>query len=292
MGRIRRAPSLFTIGLALLGGLLVATRAGAEEMRNPRLQRSLQLLEVARAQLDAAMHRYPPELREGAERAAREVDAAARAITDELSWQHTRRTIEPGRAVATDRPARAARDSLREAIDELTRGVSERDMNGRVRAAFEHEHDALDRAEELTRREAAIPTEPPPPAPEMRHPRLQRAIQLLEVARAHLDASRADVRRDLREDLDRAAHDVDAAGRESAEALAAAGVTRTIGPARAERTDYPLRAAREALRQAADELAAVAGDEFHGHVRLAADRTRYAMEDVDGLIRHDEGRRR
>lgn len=278
----------FTVGLIAVCGLLIASRAGAQEMRNPRLQRSLQMLEVARAHLDAAMRQYPPEMREAAERTAREVDAAAHAITDELAAQHTRRTIAPGRVEPTDRPARAAHDALRQALDELTRGVNEQDMNGRVHAALDHERAALDRAEALAHRAAALP---PPAVVEMRHPRLQRAIQFLETARAHLDAGRAQLPRDFREEIDRAARDVDAAGHESAEALSAAGATRTIGPAHIETTDHPLRAARDALRKANDELAAVAGDEFHGHVRLATDHARVALEEIDGLIRRQEGRR-
>ncbi|HEY2586099.1 MAG TPA: hypothetical protein VGI81_10090 [Tepidisphaeraceae bacterium] len=277
----------------MLFALGVASRAGAQEMRSPRLQRSLQMLEVARAQLDAAMRQYPPELRDGAARTAREVDAAAHAITDELAAQRTRRTIEPGRAVATDRPVRAARDALRAALDELTRDVKEQDMNARVRAAFEHQRTALDQAEALTRREAELPAgPPPPPVVEMRYPRLQRAIQLLEVARAQLDSARRQMPPDFRDAIAQAAREVDAAGSESAQALAAAGATRTIGPARVESTDRPLRASRDALRQANDELAAVAPDDFRGHRRVAADRARAALEQVDALVRRDEGRHR
>lgn len=287
----RRGMSLAVALSAVAFMFLVASRAGAEEMRNPRLQRSLQQLEVARSELDAAIQHYPPELRQGAERTAKDVDAAAHAITDELAAQRTRRTIEPGRAAVTDRPVRAARDALRQAIDELTRGVKEQDMNPRVRAAFEAERAALDHAEALTRREAAFPPAPPPVV-EMRHPRLQRAIQLLEVTRAHLDDAQRQLPPDFRDAIAQAARDVDAAGHESAEALAAAGATRTIGTARVEATDHPLRAARDALRQASDELAAVAGDEFHGHVHLASDHARVALEELEGLVRRDEGRHR
>jgi hypothetical protein len=278
------------IGLVMAFGLLASNRAGAEDLRNPRLQLSLQRLEVARAQLDAAIHRYPPEFREGAERAAREVDAAAHDITDEMAALHTRRQIAPGRVEPTGHPAGAARDAIRQALDELTRGVNNQDMKGRVRSAFEHERAALDRAEALTRREAALP--PPAPIVEMRHPRLQRAIQQLELARAQLDAARRQLPPELRDATAQAARDVDAAGHESADALAASGAPRTIGAARVEPADRPLRAAREALRIANDELAAVAGDEFHGHVRTAIDRARHATEEVDGLIHRDEGRRR
>jgi hypothetical protein len=279
------------VGFALVIGVLLASGASAAELRNPRLQRSLQALEVARAQLDAAIHQYPPELRQGAERTAREVDAAAHAITDELSVQRTPRQIEPGRAVATDRPVRAARDALRQAMDELTRGVKEQDMNPRVHAAFERERTALDQADALARREAALPPVAPPPAVEMRHPRLQKAIQLLEIARAHLDAARSRSPREWREEIDRTAREVDAAGQESAAALSAAGAPRTIGPARVAASDHPLRAAGDALRQANAELAAVAGDEFRGHVRGAIDHARRAMDQLEGLARREEGRR-
>lgn len=291
MGNLSRRGTLLVAVFALFFGTLAVSRAGAAEMRNPRLQRSLQALEVARAQLDAAIHQYPPELRQGAERTAREVDAAAHAITDELSVQRTPRTIEPGRAVATDRPVRAARDALRQAMDELTRGIREQDMNPRVHAAFERERAALDQADALARREAALPPIAPPPAVEMRHPRLQKAIQLLEITRAHLDAARGRSPRDWHDEIERTAREVDAAGQESAAALAAVGATRTIGPARVGATEHPLRAAGDALRQANEELASVAGDEFRGHVRAAIDHARRAMDQLEGLARREEGRR-
>lgn len=291
MGNAPRRGMSWVVGLALVVGVLAARRAGAEELRNPRLQRSLQALEVARAQLDAAIHQYPPQLRERAERTAHEVDAAAHAITVELSAQRTPRTIEPGRAVVTDRPVRAARDALRQAMDELTRGVSEQDMNPRVHAAFERERAALDQAETLARREATLPPVAPPPVVEMRHPRLQKAIQLLEMTRAHLDAARGRSPRDWRDEIERTAREVDAAGQESAAALAAVGATRTIGPARVEASEHPLRAAGDALRHANEELASVAGDEFRGHVRAAIDHARRAMDQLEGLARREEGRR-
>lgn len=287
LGRKIAFPLLAALALAF--GVSLARQAGAEEVRNPRLQRSLQLLEVARGHLDAAMQRYPREMREETERTAREVDGAAHDIVEVLAALGTRRSVEPGRAVPSDHPAHAARDAVRQALDELTNGVSDADLKGRVRAAFDHERVALDRAEALARREEAM-APPPPPVVEMRHPRLQRSIQLLEVTRAYLEDAERRTPPEWREEIRRAARDVDAAGHEAADALAAAGATRTIETARAEATDRPIRAARDTLHKANDELAAVAGDEFRGHVRLAMERARIAMDEMEGLARREERR--
>jgi hypothetical protein len=124
-----------------------------------------------------------------------------------------------------------------------------------------------------------------PAVVEMRHPHLQVSLQMLELARAQLDEAQRRSPRDMREREAHVAHEVDDALHEVSESLAAVGVTRTIRPARVEITDRPLYAARDALRRVADELAGVTTDEFHGHARHAAERTRIARDDLEDLIR-------
>ena len=70
------------------------------------------------------------------------------------------------------------------------------------------------------------------------------------VAQADLAAVRGEFDAAAAAEALRRLPEVDAAGQESAAALAAVGATRTIGPARVAASDHPLRAAGDALRQA------------------------------------------
>lgn len=275
-------PSLAAAGLGLL---LVQAHASAEELRNPRLQKALQMLEVARAQLDAAMQQDPPELRDGARDAATRVDAAAHAITDSLSALRTPRQVEPGRAGPTNHPIHDARDSLTRALDEFTRGVRPDDFKGRERVALDQMRAALDVAERLTRREDAMP--PPAPVVEVRFPRIQRSVQNLEAAREYLDMIQRSGPPELRADAHQAGLDTDAALNEAMESLVAAGTTRTVEQGHAQATNQPAHAARDVLQRAADEMAAAAAPEFRGHDRRALERIRIALEETTRLERHE-----
>lgn len=265
--------------------------SGAEELKNPRLQRSLQMMEVARGDLGEAELHSPPELREEAHRIAREVDDTGHLLADTLASMGTRREIEPGHADATDRPIRAAADAIRRGLDELTRDVPDRDLHGRIREAVDHERAALDHAEHLAHREAELMAAPPPPPPavvEMRHPHLQHAAQMLELARAQLHIAETQAPPELRDAAHESIHDIDDAAHEVSEALAAVGSARTLGAAPVEPTNRPIAAARDALRRAIDELAGAGREEYHGHARLAAERAHVALDRLEDLTHRED----
>jgi hypothetical protein len=289
IGLGRTSSSVAVIGFSL--AFLHGQAARADELRNPRLQRSLQAVEVARGDLEIAERQSPPELREEAHRVAHEVDDAGRELADTLESMGTRRQIEHGRADATDRPLRASAEALRRAVDELTRGVSEKDLRGRIGAAADHERQALEHADHLARREEALmAAPPPPPAPvvvEMRHPHLQHAAQMLELARAQLDVAEHRSAPELRDAAHDSIRDIDDATHELGEAFASVGSARSLGAAPVEPTERPIAAARDALRRAIDELTG-AGDEYHGHARRAADRAHVALDRLEGLSRREE----
>ena len=288
LGRVSSGAAVIGISLAFLAG----QTARGEELKNPRLQRSLQMVEVARGDLEIAERQSPPELREEAHRIAHEIDDSGRELADTLESMGTRRQIEHGHAEPTDRPLRATAEALRRALDELTRDVPDRDLRGRIRAAADHERAALEHAEHLAHREEALMAAPPPPPPppvvvEMRHPRLQHAAQMLELARAQLDRAEHRSQPELRDAAHDSIRDIDDATHELAEAFASVGSARSEGPLAVEPTERPIAAARDALRHAIDELVA-AGGEYHGHARLAADRAHVALDRLEGLVRREE----
>lgn len=263
----------------------------AEELRNPRLQKSLQMMEVARGDLEQAEHRSPPELREEAHRIARDVDDIGHVLAETLASMGTRRQIEPGHAEPTDRPLRASAEAIRRGLDELTRGVSDQDLHGRVREAVDRERAALEHVDRLAHREEAMMAPPPPPAPvvvELRHPRLQHAAQMLELARAQLHVAEQHAPPELRDAAHDAIRDIDDAAHEVAEAFASVGSARTLGAVPVEPTNRPIAAARDALRRAIDELSGAGREEYHDHARLAADRAHVALDRLEDLTRREE----
>lgn len=268
--------------------------AGAQELKNPRLQRSLQMMEVARGDLGEAERHSPPELRDEAHRIAGEVDDIGHVLADTLASMGTRRQIEPGHADATDRPIHAAAEAIRRGLDELTRDVPDRDLHGRIREAVDRERAALEHVEHLAHREEALMAAappPPPPAPvvvELRHPHLQRAAQMLELARAQLHVAEQQAPPELRDAAHDSIRDIDDATHEVAEAFAVVGSERTIAAAPVEPTNRPIAAARDALRRAIDELAGAGREEYHGHARLAAERARVALDRLEDLTRRED----
>lgn len=266
-----------------------AKSASAAEIRNPRLQLSLQKLEIARFHLDEAMHVSRPELRDGAREALGHVDAAIHDIRDELEFLHTPRQVEPGHAEPTDHPIRASRETLGRALDDLTRDLRDSDLHGRSRSAVEHVRAAVDITERMSHREEVVivpvpaPIPPPPPVVEMRHPRLQAALQHLEVARELLDGVEHRAPGEWREEAHIAREDVNAGIHEVLESLAAAGELRVIGVGHAVAADHPIHAAKEELQRAMDDLGTVSGGEFHGYERRALERARLALDEVDRL---------
>lgn len=266
--------------------------AQGQELRNPRIQRSMQMMEVARGDLDQAELHSPPELREEAHRIAHEIDDAGHALADALASMGTRRQIEPGHADATDRPIRSAAEAIRRGLDELTRDVPDRDLHGRLREAVDHERIALDRADHLAHREAElmVAAPPPPPAPvvvELQHPRLQHAAQMLELARAQLHVAETQAPPELRDAAHDSIRDIDDASHEVSEAFASVGSARTIGAAPVEPTRHPIAAARDALRSAIDELAGAGRGEYHDHARLAAERAHVALDRLEDLTHRE-----
>lgn len=276
--------------LAMSGFMLAQGRpASAQELRNPRIQRSLQMVEVARGDLEIAEHRAPPEMREEAHRLGHEMDDAGHELADTLESMGTRRQIEHGRADAGDRPFRSAAEAMRRALDELTRGVSDQDLRGRLRAAADHERAALEHAERLAHREEELMAPPPPPpVVELRHPRLQHAAQMLELARAQLEAAEHQDPPELREIAHDSIRDIDDATHEVAEAFASVGSARSLGAVPIEPTNRPIAAARDALRRAIDELAGAGREEYRGHARLAADRAHVALDRLEELTRREQ----
>jgi hypothetical protein len=264
-----------------------SARTASAEMKNPRLQLSLQKLEVARGFLDQAMHVSPPELRDPARDALGHVDAAIHEIHDELEFLHTPRQVEPGHAAATDRPIRASRETLAKAVDDLTRDLRDSDIRGRLRSAMEHMRAALEITERMSHREEVLlmPAAPPPPPPvvEMRHPRLQASLQHLEIARELLDQVEHRAPGEWHEEAHIAREDVNAAIHEVMESLAAAGAPRVIAVGHPAGFDHPIHAAKEELHRAVDDLGTVSGGEFHGFERRALERTRLALDEVDRL---------
>lgn len=288
MGLASASLYVASLGTALM--LSSGRPAQAQELKNPRLQRSLQMVETARADLEIAERQSPPELREEAHRMGTEVDAAGHELAETLASMGTRRQIEPGRADATNRPIHAAANAMRRALEELTRGVADQDIRGRIRAAADHERAAIEHADRLAHREEALMAAPPPPpvVVEMRHPHLQHAAQMLELARAQLDVAEHRSAPELRDAAHDSIHDIDDATHELAEAFASVGSARSIGVAPVEPTDRPIAAARDALRRAIEELAGAGGEEYHGHARLAADRAHAALDRLEGLSRHEQ----
>jgi hypothetical protein len=278
--------------LALLGFWLAMSPgqvANAQELRNPRIQRSLQMVEVARGHIEMAEHRSPPELREEVRRIGHELDDAHHELADTLESMGTRRQIEPGRAEPTDRPIRAAAEAMRRALDELTRGVSDQDLRGRLREAADHERAALEHVDRLAHREEAMMAPPPPPpVVELRHPRLQHAAQMLELARAQLEVAAHQDSPELHDAARDSIHDIDDAIHELAEAFTSVDSARTIGAVPVESTNRPIAAARDALRRAIDELSGAGREEYHGHARLAADRTHAALDRLEDMTRREE----
>ena len=132
-------------------------------------------------------------------------------------------------------------------------------------------------------RPAPVPAPPPPPVVEMRHPRLQSALQHLEVARELLDQVEHRAPGEWHEEAHVAREDVNAAIREFTESLAAAGDPRVIGVGHAIATDHPIHAAKEELRRAMDDLGTVSGGEFHGFERRAVERVHLALDEVEKL---------
>lgn len=266
--------------------------ANAQELRNPRIQRSLQSVEVARGDLEIAEHRGPLEMREEAHRAGREMDDAGRELAHTLELLGTRRQIEHGRPDAGDRPFRSAAEAMRRALDELTRGVSDQELHGRLRAAYENERTALEHAERLAQREAELMAAPPPPPPppvvELRHPRLNHAAQFLELARAQLEAAEHQDPPELRDAAHDAKRDVGEAEHEVGEAFASVGGARSLGAVPVESTNRPIAAARDALRRALDELTGAGREEYRGHARIAADRTHAALDRLEDMSRREE----
>lgn len=287
MGRTWRYLAAAGFSLALMPGQW----AGADELRNPRLQKSLQMMEVARGNLDEAERHAPPELREEVHRVAHEVEDARHTLVDTLESMGTRRQIEPGHAEPTDRPLRASAEAIRRGLDELTRGLSDQDLHGRIREAVDRERAALDHADHLAHREEAMMAPPPPPAPvvvELRHPRLQHAAQMLELARAQLHVAEQQAPPELRDAAHDSIHDIDDATHEVAEAFASVGAARTLEAAPIEPTNRPIAAARDALRRAIDELSGAGREEYHDHARLAAERAHVALDRLEDLTRREE----
>jgi hypothetical protein len=179
---------------------------------------------------------------------------------------------------------------MRRALEELTRGVADQDIRGRIREAADHERAAIEHAERLARREEALMAAPPPPpvVVEMRHPHLQHAAQMLELARAQLDVAEHRSAPELRDAAHDSIHDIDQATHELAEAFASVGSARSIEAVRVESTERPIAAARDALRRAIEELAGAGSEEYHGHARLAADRAHVALDRLEGLSRREE----
>lgn len=274
--------------LPLMAFLLVPALSpqafGAQDLQNPRLQKSLADLSIARQHLDAAIQIEPPELREGARDVAGRVDGAMKALNEELAALHTPRQIEPARAEPTDRPIHASRDVLAKAMDDLTRGVKDEDIHGRIRIALDQMRAALDVADRMARREDALP---PPRRIELREPHLQRSLQLLEAAREHLDAVEHHAPREWRNDAHQAREDIDTSIHEVQDSLAAAGIERAIEAGHAEPTDHPIHAARDEIHHAIEELSAVSGAQFRGHEHRAIDRAHLAQEELDRLVRHE-----
>ena len=265
--------------------------ASAAEMRNPRLQLSLQKLEVARGHLDEAMRVSPPELRDGARDALGHVDAAIHDIHDELEALRTPRQVEPGHATPTDHPIRASTETLAKALDDLTRDLKDSDLHGRSRSAVEHIRAALDITERMSHREEVLlmpappaPVPPPPPVVELRHPRLQSALQHLEAAREYLDMVEHRAPGEWHEEAHIAHEDVNAGIHEVLESLAAAGAPRVIAVGHASGTDHPIHAASEELKRAMDDLGTVSGVEFHGYEHRALERVHLALDEVERLL--------
>ena len=280
LGRLSCMTAVVGISLAM------GAKASAEELRNPRLQRSLQALEEARTHLDMVMHHEPREMQDGASDVSAHLDRAIHSIHEELDFLRSPRQLEP-HARETDRPMHAAKEDLARAIDELMRGVSERDLHGRTREAFEEERSALDRAERFSHREEELMAAPPPPVVELREPHLQHALQRLETAREYVMTVEHRERWGWHEDARLAREDIDSAMHEVQDTLAAAGVDRSVEVGRAHATDRPIHEAREQLHMAMDEIESLAGSQYHGHERRAIERTRMALEDLERLMRHE-----
>ncbi|HSU67766.1 MAG TPA: hypothetical protein VLJ39_12900 [Tepidisphaeraceae bacterium] len=150
---------MFSAGAALAVAMLFGTAGTARaELQNPRLQKALQMLELTRGQLDAAIRQDPPDIRDGARETATEVDAAAHEIVEVMSAMGTRRQVEPIRAEPTAHPMRAARESLNQGMGEFTRGLTPEDFHNRPRlqAALDHMHAAMDRADRWSHREDEV----------------------------------------------------------------------------------------------------------------------------------------
>lgn len=266
--------------------------SGAQELRNPRIQRSLQMMEVARGDLGEAERHAPPELRDEAHRIGHEVDDAGHFLADTLAAMGTRRQIEPGHADATDRPIHAAADAIRRGLDELTRDVPDRDLHGRIREAVDRERAALEHADHLAHREAELMVAPPPAPPpavvELQHPHLQHAAQMLELAHAQLHVAETQAPPELRDAAHDSIRDVDDAAHEVGEAFASVGAGRTLPPVPVDQTNRPIAAARDALRRAIDELAGAGREEYHGHARIAAERAHVALDRLEDLTHREE----
>jgi hypothetical protein len=295
---VRLKQGIVSVAAVLASSMAFQGTAFGQEMKSPRWQHSLQMMEVARAHLEMAEHQGPAEIRDAAHELIGRVDGTIHDIYEQLRIQDTRRTIEPLRAEPVDRPVRAAREELSHAVDELLRGVKDSDYRGRSREILDQERREADRAAELSHREEALMAAPPPapvPAPppvvEVRHPHLQHAVQLLEIASEDLGMAEEHAHRDWRDDAHRAREDTSISLHDALDALASAHVERTVPIGHAEPTDHPVHRAYDALREASDELEHVSSDDYHGHERRALEHARFALDEVTRLERHEEYRR-
>jgi len=136
------------------------------EMKNPRIQKTMQLLEVAQGQLQAGLQQPQPAIHDELKQAASHVDGALRDLEAALKSAGTRRTIAQGACASTDHPIEAASDTLRQANEELTKGLTAEQIQGGVKTATENIRLALKETEELARRTANMgPAIAPAPAP-------------------------------------------------------------------------------------------------------------------------------
>ena len=134
-----------------------------------------------------------------------------------------------------------------------------------------------------------IATWPKNASAELQNPRLQLSLQKLDAARGFLDQAMHVSPPELRDGARDALGHVDAAIHEIHDELEFLHTRRQVEPGHATVTDHPIRASRETLAKALDDLTRDLRDsDIHGRLRSAMEHIRAALDLTDRMAHREE----